>query len=298
MMGEEPLAPTRAPTKKLDLEARRVLRHYQKIAEDFDELFPDWRTVAIRDARILDQVLAPYKARTVLDCACGTGIQTIGLARLGYALTATDFSERMLARAKAKAAEEGLAVTFARSDFRELQEKVRGPFDAVICCGNSLTHLRRESDFLLALANMYGVLRPYGVAVVEIRNYDKLKEQGRFFELRRAQRVGDQFVIVFDVREFRNDSVDVTSVFLRARRSRWNIKRYRVRYTCLTEASLLSYMVDVGFPPASSVDGLTGGPVSRESDWVMVVGVKGETAPELQMTNERARQVMRGRQAG
>jgi len=43
------------------------------------------------------------RSARILDCACGIGTQAIGLAALGYCVTASDLSEGALAEAKKRA---------------------------------------------------------------------------------------------------------------------------------------------------------------------------------------------------
>ena len=89
----------------------------------------------------------------VLDCACGTGTLAVGLALRGFEVSASDASEAMVARTRALAAAHGVRV---EASVRVWEELDGGPFDAVFCVGNSITHAR---DRRAALAGMRGVLR-------------------------------------------------------------------------------------------------------------------------------------------
>jgi ubiquinone/menaquinone biosynthesis C-methylase UbiE len=257
-----------------------VWKHYQSIARHFDELFADPEALMASEAQMLDRVLAQFDVKTVLDCACGTGIQSVGLARLGYSVTAADLSARMLAVAKAKVQREGLPMRFIESDFQQLQQKVSGEFDAVICCGNSLPHLREEAEFREAVRNMSEVLKEGGITIVEVRNYDKLVRQRDPIELRRAETSRQDLLLVFDVRDFHDDWVRVINVFLQRRRGRWRLRTYEVDYTCIGTWTLLQYIRDSGLAIHACLDGLTGEPYSAdESDWLVVVGKKDVAEP-------------------
>ena len=54
-------------------------------------------------AKYLDGFLREAGARTLLECACGTGSLTVRLGRMGYAVTGADLSEDMLMVARTKA---------------------------------------------------------------------------------------------------------------------------------------------------------------------------------------------------
>jgi ubiquinone/menaquinone biosynthesis C-methylase UbiE len=78
--------------------------------------------------RVLTETLPPAPAR-VLDVGAGTGALALLAAELGYEVTALDLSEGMLAKAKEKAAERGLEVSFVVGP---AGSPPTGPFDAIV----------------------------------------------------------------------------------------------------------------------------------------------------------------------
>lgn len=64
------------------------------------------------------------QGETLLDVGCGTGFVTILAAKAGLRVTAVDWSEGMMGKAKEKAKEEGLNINFVCSDTEGL------PFEA------------------------------------------------------------------------------------------------------------------------------------------------------------------------
>lgn len=71
----------------------------------------------------------PEPPARVLDAGAGTGFLTLPLARQGHEVTALDLSERMLARLRDKATDEGLDPRIVHGPAGEPPE---GPFDAVV----------------------------------------------------------------------------------------------------------------------------------------------------------------------
>jgi cyclopropane fatty-acyl-phospholipid synthase-like methyltransferase len=96
---------------------------------------------------------------SVLDAGCGTGDTALFLAGRGNRVTAFDFLEEPIKRAKRKAAERGLAVSFLVKDalgLSEWQER----FDNVIDSG--LFHCFSDADRKKYIAGLATVLKPGG----------------------------------------------------------------------------------------------------------------------------------------
>ena len=117
---------------------------YDSLASQYDKLFFDWQATTKEQAVLLDGLFRAEGFDTtasVLDCACGIGTQAIGLAALGYPVTASDISEGELAEAKVRAESNGVTVNFARADFCKLSETFAEKFPIVICMDNALPHM-------------------------------------------------------------------------------------------------------------------------------------------------------------
>ena len=64
------------------------------------------------------------------------------------------------------------------ADWRWLNRDVLGRYDAVVCLGNSFTHLFSEHDRRKALAEFYAVLKHDGILILDQRNYDSILDHG------------------------------------------------------------------------------------------------------------------------
>lgn len=96
----------------------------------------------------------------VLECACGTGLITKGLAEKCQALTATDFSRAMVDSARKKCGGRP-NISFELADIRDLAYP-DGSFDKVIAA--NVIHLLDEPD--LALAELARVTRAGGQVII------------------------------------------------------------------------------------------------------------------------------------
>lgn len=150
---------------------------YDNMAAQYDKLFLDWEATTQEQAVILDKIFSDSgfdRTARVLDCACGIGTQAIGLAALGYSVTASDISDRELAEAAGRAGEKGLEIRFKHADFRALSDSFPGQFDIVIAMDNALPHMLTGEALGSAVRSITGQVRPGGIFVASIRDYDSL----------------------------------------------------------------------------------------------------------------------------
>lgn len=107
---------------------------YDNLATQYDKLFFDWQATTKEQAAILDKIFADNgfdKSAKVLDYACGIGTQAIGLAALGYDVTASDISTEELKEAKVRAVDNEVSIHFEEADFCALHEKFSEQFDII-----------------------------------------------------------------------------------------------------------------------------------------------------------------------
>jgi ubiquinone/menaquinone biosynthesis C-methylase UbiE len=242
------------------------------MATDFDSLFDNVDNLSKLEALSLDALLSQYGVHTVLDCACGTGIQSIGLAQMGYQVFASDISRSMLERLKEKARTRQLSIEIRRSDFRNLRAWKDMRFDAVICCGNSLTLVPRVEDILRSLRSMVRVLKtPGGVSIIGLHNYPKLKREGKILLVRRAIVDNNRAELVLDVRRFGIERVWVTHMFIRWNFKGWRLKTYTKSYICLSADELRDNMFRAGFHKVRLFD-IFGQREFEDDEWLLAVG--------------------------
>ena len=150
---------------------------YDELASQYDKLFQDWKETTEQQAALLDGLFRRYgfdKRAKLLDCACGIGTQAIGLAALGYSVTASDLSEGALMQAKARAADKQVTIRFAQADFCALQHTFGELFDIIICMDNALPHMLCADDLKSAISSITQCLAQDGMFVASIRDYDAL----------------------------------------------------------------------------------------------------------------------------
>lgn len=150
---------------------------YDSLASQYDKLFLDWQSTTHEQAAILDKLFRANgfdRSASILDCACGIGTQAIGLASLGYSVTASDISDGELAEARSRAAGNHVALRFEHADFCALSKTFPERFDIVICMDNALPHMLSKSALEAAVRSITGQIAAGGIFVASIRDYDAL----------------------------------------------------------------------------------------------------------------------------
>jgi SAM-dependent methyltransferase len=185
------------------------------VADKWDQLI-DWEHRDAGEAGFFTRILREQGAKTVLDAASGTGYHAWALTRGGFKVTASDGSPEMVRRTRENMTHRGLAVEVYEADWRRLSDIVPGRYDAVLCLGNSFSHLFNEEDRIRTLAEFRSMLAPGGLLLLDHRNYDSILESG-FTEKRRSYCCGSEDVKIHPstVKEeivlFRYDFPDGTS---------------------------------------------------------------------------------------
>lgn len=161
----------------------RSTNHYQaeyvkNFVERWDELI-DWEARAEGEGRFFIDKLKQLDKYSILDVATGTGFHSVQLLKAGFNVTSADGNAQMLVKAFENARDHGYVMRSVHADWRWLNRDVQDQlFDAVICLGNSFTHLFEEHDRRRALAEFYAVLKHDGVLIIDQRNYDNILDNG------------------------------------------------------------------------------------------------------------------------
>lgn len=238
-----------------------VARFYDDLSNHYHLLLEDWERSLDWQAELLDGLITDRLgpgAKRILDPACGIGTQALGLARRGHDIAGSDLSAAAVARAKreAKARELGLSLTVA--DMRSLSGYHAGLFDAVCIMDNSLTHLRNDADLILTLQECAALLRPEGLFLASLRDYDALLEsrpkvtEPKVFDDKDGRRV------VFQVWDWRGDGAGyrVHQYILRQRSKSGPVEPllFTTDYWCLTRKRLSDLLAAAGLTQVEWLD--------------------------------------------
>ncbi len=231
--------------------AEGVKDFYDQLASNYHLIFEDWEASVRRQASVLGTILqkecgSPQTVR-ILDCACGIGTQALGLAKLGFQVTACDLSPSAVERTRKEAEKRGLSVRAFVADMLDLTEVPDGEFDAVICMDNSLPHLESE-ELLRAAVQIRRKLRSGALFMASIRDYDSLVpekpviQQPNFYSDEKGRR------IVHQVWDWLDDRRYTFHLYItREIHDRWESQHYVSNYRSIMRDELSQILARSGF---------------------------------------------------
>jgi 2-polyprenyl-6-hydroxyphenyl methylase/3-demethylubiquinone-9 3-methyltransferase len=109
--------------------------------------------------------LRPFEGLSLLDIGCGGGLLAEPMARLGFAVTGADASERNIGTARAHAAQGGLDIDYRAATAETLAAEGRS-FDVVLNM-EVVEHVADVAGYLKACT---GLVKPGGLTVVATLN--------------------------------------------------------------------------------------------------------------------------------
>lgn len=144
---------------------------YETFAAVYDEIMDDslydkWTDFSLRHL--------PQKTKTILELACGTGIQAVRFAEKGYEVTGLDLSYEMLELAQKKAETAGVMLELAQADMMALEGV--GDFDAVTCYSDSLCYMADQEAVLRVFEGVYSVLHSGGIFLFDVHSIYQMEE--------------------------------------------------------------------------------------------------------------------------
>jgi len=110
---------------------------YQELFENYARTYDKeiYTQGTSQEVDFIEAEIRHNKTLRILDVGCGTGRHAIELAKRGYAVTGIDLSECQLERAREKAGQENVAVTFIQADARKLAFKNEFDVCIMLCEG-------------------------------------------------------------------------------------------------------------------------------------------------------------------
>ncbi|EHJ52616.1 class I SAM-dependent DNA methyltransferase [Streptococcus macacae] len=141
------------------------MTNYQKFAAVYDSIMDDslydqWTNFSLRHF--------PNDKKTLLELACGTGIQSVCFRQAGFEVTGLDLSHDMLALARKRAQAAQVAIPFVQGNMQDLSHL--GQFDLVACYSDSLCYMEDEQAVSDVLEQVYAHLNSGGIFIFDVHS--------------------------------------------------------------------------------------------------------------------------------
>jgi glycine/sarcosine N-methyltransferase len=249
---------------------------FDDFSDAYDLMFP-WETRRKGEGAFFADLFRERGIRSVLDCACGTGMHLVDFARLGLAAYGSDLSPHMVEKAMESVLREGLFANVRAASFTELTRRFDPDerFDAIVCVGNSLTLAPTDADVATAVREMHEVLNPGGSCVIGLFNWDLLAKTGlRIMPASLAVQDGRE-VTFLRVFHHRGDRIDLNIVVIGRKNGEAETRVLTAHQRPVGPERILRFVRDAGFASCETFSGYDRKPFDRESsDNLLVVARK------------------------
>ena len=221
-----------------------VSDHYQRLLADcYSWMLGDFDARAERERAFLDQhgLRAPATGAIAVDLGAGSGHQSVALARLGWRVRAIDTSARLLAELRERAA--GLDVVAIQDDLAHFARHLDEPAGAIVCMGDTLTHLPSADAVRRLFAAARAALSPGGALALTYRDLSRaLEETDRFIPVR-----ADDDRILTCFLEYLPDVVRVHDLLHHRTPDGWRLEKSWYPKLRLGQGDVERWLVGAGF---------------------------------------------------
>jgi SAM-dependent methyltransferase len=220
-----------------------VRDHYdQVLSAHYTRMFGDFEAkVGEQHAWLARLGIGGQPGALAVDLGCGSGFQSVALARLGFRVLAVDLSEPLLAELRERTL--GLRVEAVAGDLRDLATLAPPAVDLVVCMGDTLSHLERAADLDRLFQGAVARLRPGGRFVLTFRDLS-----GELREIDRAIPVAasDDLVITCFL-EYEPETVKVHDLIWFRHGDGWTFRKGMYRKLRLAAADVAARLEAAGF---------------------------------------------------
>jgi SAM-dependent methyltransferase len=149
---------------------------YDSLSADYDSMLNFDKLADTRTFALKNFIKDGY--RYAIDIGCGTGADSIALARNGLKVTGYDTSEKMIERAKFNSKQRSLRIKFSNSPIQNVSAGNHSKYDIVVSLGNAIANIN-PAVLSRIIKKVYKLLKPGGTFVFQILNYAPLRKANK-----------------------------------------------------------------------------------------------------------------------
>ena len=148
---------------------------YNGISAFYDDMI-GFDASLVNKTKLLGTMLAGYNIETAADIGCGTGLDSLALASLGYKVKGFDISKKMIEIAKQNARKKKLKPEFIDISSGKINKSEYGKYDLVVSLGNALANMD-ENILESTIKVMFSMLKNQGLIILQLLNYEKIMKE-------------------------------------------------------------------------------------------------------------------------
>jgi 2-polyprenyl-3-methyl-5-hydroxy-6-metoxy-1,4-benzoquinol methylase len=158
-------------------------------------------------------------AGTAIDLGAGFGLHALPLARRGFSVIALDACQPLLDELRSRAGT--LPIRTVNANLLAFREHIERPMDAILCMGDTLTHLPDTGSVESLFTDVAASLKDGGIFAATFRDYVSTPLQGdaRFILIR-----GDEHRILTCFLEYADTTVAVHDVLHEREAGQWRLR--------------------------------------------------------------------------
>ena len=222
------------------------------------------------------RLLAEQPTR-ILDLACGPGLYTSRLARLGHECVGVDYAPAAVTYGRDAAAKEGLACTYVLADVREAE--LGDAFGLVMMISGQINVFRRgEAQAILARAA--AALTDGGLVVLEPQTFATVEGHAKMTSSWGSSPGGglfsDKTHLSLEEHFWHAESNTSTTRYFIVDAATGEVARYALSCEAYTDEELTSLLADTGFEDVEIFPSLVGVEDESQSYNMVIVGRKPE----------------------
>lgn len=234
----------------------------------------DWESRLSREMPFLLSLIENTENPRVLDMACGSGRHSVALAASGADVTGIDASKSMIEAAKRHAENEGVDPTLIIADMETIRTTVNGPFDLVICLGNSLALVNDIDILKQVVRDVFQILKEGGSLVVQVLNFEEIHWTGfRNFPMKTGKLSNGEeitFARLLEHSDYPLSSTLVMSAF-RKQDGEWTSEVSTQKVLNLKHDKMKSILQETGFNSVEIYSDYARGSFEKMDDRSMVI---------------------------
>lgn len=220
-----------------------LARHYTWMRGDYES--------RVRENRDFfeESGISPEGCGKALDLGCGSGFQSVALARLGFEVFGLDSNEYLLRELEDRT-DGGSSVHTVLGDMRDPGKYAGlGPFEVVVCMGDSLTHLRSREEAATVIRHAHEALEDEGRLVLQFRDLTR--------ELEGAERAipvktDDEDRLMATFLEYEPEHVNVHDMIFEREPAGWKMHKSAYKKVRLGADAVIGFVESAGFEVVSN----------------------------------------------